>query len=255
MRTIVVTGSASGIGAAIRARLEAQGARVVGVDVKDAEVRGDLATPAGRAAAIAAVRAAVGGRLDGVVACAGLGPQVDAWDAIVSLNYFGAEATLAGLRDLLAAGDAPAAVAISSNSSSLPGADGPICAACLAGDEAEARRLAMAEGGHSAYAGSKRALALWVRRHAPGPDWAGTGIRLNAVAPGAVMTPLLREGLAHPLYGDAIRGFPIPTGGFGTADDIAAAVTFLLGPDARFFCGSVVFCDGGSDAMLRADAY
>ena len=46
MRTIVVTGSASGIGAAIRRRLEAGGARVVGVDLKDAEVRGDLATAA-----------------------------------------------------------------------------------------------------------------------------------------------------------------------------------------------------------------
>ena len=201
------------------------------------------------------MRAAVGDRLDGVVACAGLGPQVDAWDTIVSLDYFGARATLAGLRDLLAAGDAPAAVAISSNSSSLPGADGPICVACLADDETEARRLALAESGQAAYASSKRALALWVRRHAHTPDWAGTGIRLNAVAPGAVMTPLLRAGLAHPIYGDAIRGFPIPTGGFGTAEDVAATVGFLLGPDARFFCGSVVFCDGGSDAMLRPDAY
>ena len=37
------------------------------------------------------------------------------------------------------------------------------------------------------------------------------------------------------------------------ADELAAFVQFLLGPDARFFCGSVLFCDGGTDAQLRAD--
>jgi len=43
--------------------------------------------------------------------------------------------------------------------------------------------------------------------------------------------------LDHPMLGPAIRGFPIPTGGFGDPDDVAAAIVFLLGPDARFFCG------------------
>jgi NAD(P)-dependent dehydrogenase (short-subunit alcohol dehydrogenase family) len=255
MRTIAVTGAASGIGAAIRTRLQAGGARVIGVDLRDAEVIADLADPAGRAAGVAAVRKAAADRLDGVVACAGVGPQVEHRPTIVSLDYFGAQAVLDGLRAALAAGDRPAAVAVASNAVTLPGAAGAIAAACLAGDEAEARRLAATLDGHSCYAGAKRALACWVRRAAPGPAWAGAGIRLNAVAPGAVLTPLLQGGLDDPVYGPAIRGFPIPTGSFGGPDEIATVVEFLLGPGARFLCGSVVFCDGGTDALLRPDAF
>ena len=255
MQTIVVTGSASGIGRAVRARLERAGDRVIGIDLRDAEVIADLARPEGRAAAVAAVRAACDRRLDGLVACAGVGPQVEPWSTIVALDYFGAHALLEGLRGTLAAGDRPAAVAISSNSSTLPGAETPLVAACLAGDEAEARRLALALDGHRVYAGSKLALARWIRRNATTAAWAGAGIRLNAVAPGATETPLLQAGLDHPLYGPAIRSFPIPAGRFGTADEVAAAAVFLLGPEAAFCCGSVLFVDGGTDALLRPETY
>jgi NAD(P)-dependent dehydrogenase (short-subunit alcohol dehydrogenase family) len=253
MRTTAITGSASGIGAALRARLEAAGERVIGVDVRDAEVVADLGMPAGRATAVDEIRAAGGGRLDGLVACAGLGPHVEPCAAIVTVNFFGAQALLAGLRDVLAAGKRPAAVAVSSNSAALPDAESPLVDACLAGDEAEARRLASTLGGIPSYAGAKLALARWVRRHAPA--WAADGVRLNAIAPGAVQTPLLAGGLAHPVLGDAIRGFPIPLGGFGAPGDIAAAIAFLLGPDAAFCCGTVLVVDGGSDALLRPDAW
>ncbi len=253
MRVIAVTGSASGIGAALRTRLEGAGQRVLGVDLRDADVTADLGTPAGRTAAIAAIGAASGGGLDGLVACAGLGPQVEPWPTIVSVNYFGAQAVLAGLRETLTHGDQPAAVVVSSNSSTVPGADGPLVAACLDGDEAEARRLAAAAGGHPAYAGSKLALTRWMRRQAP--DWARLGVRLNAVAPGPVRTPLLEGGLAHPIYGPAIRNFPVPTGGFGTPEQVAAAIAFLLAPESAFCSGAVLFVDGGTDALLRPDQY
>jgi NAD(P)-dependent dehydrogenase (short-subunit alcohol dehydrogenase family) len=257
MRVIVVTGSASGIGAAVCERLRSDGARVIGVDLRAAEVTADLSDAAGRTHALDGVRAAAGGKLDGLVACAGLGPQVPDRARIVAVNYFGAVALLDGLRPLLAEGDAPAAVAISSNSSRIvPEGDGKLPAACLAGDEDQARRLATAADGSTVYAGSKLALARWVRRNAPGAGWAGSGIRLNAVAPGAVLTPLLQEGLDDAQLGPAIRGFPIPLGGgFGKPEQIAAAVTFLLGPDATFCCGSVLYADGGSDALVRGDAY
>lgn len=255
MGTIAITGSGSGIGAATRTRLEAAGHKVIGVDVRDAEVIADLASAPGRRAAIDAVRQRAGNRLDGLVACAGVGPQVEPWSTIVSINYFGAQVLLEGLRETLAAGSQPAAVAVSSNSAPLPGVDTPIVAACLAGDEEEARRLVMTFDGHHAYAGSKLALARWVRRNAPGPAWAGAGIRLNAVAPGAVMTPLLQGGLDHPAFGEAIRNFRVPLGGFGAPDQIAAMIAFLLGPDGSFCCGSMIFVDGGTDAMLRPDNF
>ena len=50
MRTVAITGSASGIGAATRTRLEAAGAHVIGIDLRDAEVIADLTTAGGRAA-------------------------------------------------------------------------------------------------------------------------------------------------------------------------------------------------------------
>jgi NAD(P)-dependent dehydrogenase (short-subunit alcohol dehydrogenase family) len=255
VRVIAISGSASGIGAATRSRLEARGDRVIGVDVRDAEVVADLASAHGRRAAIDAVRRLTERRLDGLVACAGVGPHTEPWSTIASLNYFGSCALLAGLRDALAAGTQAAAVAVSSNSAVLPGMDTQLVEACLAGDEDEARRVALSLDGHRSYGGSKLALARWVRRNAPGPDWAGTRIRLNAVAPGAVLTPLLQGGLDHPVFGDAIRGFPIPTGAFGAPDQIAAAIAFLLSPEASFCCGSVVFVDGGTDALLRPDTY
>jgi NAD(P)-dependent dehydrogenase (short-subunit alcohol dehydrogenase family) len=65
----------------------------------------------------------------------------------------------------------------------------------------------------------------------------------------------LQAGLDHPVLGPAIRAFPVPTGGPGAPADIAAAVAFLLGAEARYICGSVLFVDGGTDALIRGDQY
>ncbi len=255
MPHIAVTGSASGIGAAIAARLARDGSDVIGVDLRDATVIADLSTPEGRLAAIDGVREACGGGLDGLVACAGLGPHVTDHAAIASVNYFGAQELLVGLRRVLAATPEATAVVISSTSTTMPGSDSALVELCLGGDETEVRSLAATLTGSQVYAGSKLALTQWLRQAAPTADWAGAGIRLNAVAAGPVRTPLLEGGLSHAVYGPAIRNFPVPTGGYGAPDDIAAVVAFLLGPEARYVCGSVWFVDGGTDALVRGPRY
>lgn len=93
-----------------------------------------------------------------------------------------------------------------------------------------------------------------MRQHAVTDEWAGSGITLNVVAPGAIETPMLQATREDPTVGQFIDAFPIPVGRKGTAAELAAFVAFLLGPEARFFCGSVVYVDGGTDALLRADS-
>ena len=251
MGTIVITGSAGGIGQATRERLSRDGHEVIGVDIRDAEVIADLSTSEGRTEMIGAVAAASGGRIDGLVAGAGItGPDPK---QVVSINYFGAVATVAGLRPLLDQGTDPSAVAISSNSSTTV-VDLPdeLIEVCLNDDEAQARALADADPG-TAYATSKLALARWVRRTAGGSEWIGSGIRLNAVAPGLIDTPLVAENLDMIMnLGDV---YPIPIGRPGHPTEVANLLAFLLSPDASFFCGSVVFMDGGSDAALNADTW
>jgi NAD(P)-dependent dehydrogenase (short-subunit alcohol dehydrogenase family) len=249
MGTIAITGSAGGIGSATRARLEAAGHRVIGVDVRDAEVLADLSTPDGRDAMVAGVTEASGGSLDGLVAGAGI--SSDDSPLVISINYFGAVATLAGLRPLLARGTNPSAVAISSNSTTatVGGVVAEAVDACLAGDEAEAR-AAVGEG-FFGYPTAKLALARYVRRNAPSAEWIGAGIRLNAIAPGPIATPMTEPIGSFVLeMGD---DYPVPIGRLGTADEVAAVLAFLLSPDAGYVVGSLVYVDGGGDAAARAD--
>lgn len=251
MGTIAITGSAGGIGRATRERLEAAGHRVIGIDVRDAEILADLATPEGRVAMVAAVERESGGRLDGLVAGAGVMGGPDG-GVVVATNYFGAVATLTGLRPLLQQGEQPSAVAISSNSiTTQPGLAADLVEACLAGDEDAAVTAARERDALSSYPASKLALARWIRRHARTPEWAGAGIRLNAVAPGLIATPMTEDAMEFILGLGEV--FPIPLGRPGRPAEVASLLAYLLSPDASFFCGSIVFMDGGTDAALRAE--
>ena len=256
MRTYVVTGSASGIGAATRERLEKQGERVIGVDLHRSEIIADLGTPEGRDLAVERVQALSGGAIDGLVPCAGLCGLPDRpGSRLVAVNYFGTVDLLARLRPLLAVRGG-AAVAISSNSvTTQPGVPRALVEACIGGDETEARRVGDQAGSIAAYPATKIALARWVRRHAPTAEWIGAGITLNAIAPGMTDTAMIEEGRRDPLIGPLLDQFPLPVGRMGRPEEMAALISFLLGPDARFFVGSLLFNDGGTDALLRADDY
>jgi len=250
-RTIAVTGSASGIGAAVYRRFERSGARVIGIDLHDAEVVADLSDQAGRAQAVDGVSRRAEGRLDGAVACAGVGPHVVPTSLIAAVNLFGALSVLDGLLPLLAEGEAPAAVAVGSNSATLSPPDAELLRAMGEGDEAAAAARAAEVDGATVYGTSKLALTRALRRRAR--RWGEAGVRLNVVAPGPVDTPLLAGGLEDPVLGPLIEALPVPLGRRATPDEVAACIGFLLDPANGFVHGSVLFVDGGSDAMLVPD--
>src|SRR4051794_6376521 len=145
MSTHLVTGAASGLGAAVTPRLRERGERVVTVDLRDADFTADLGTAAGRDAAPGPPLELVGRPPAGLVPCAGVGRQVPDHALIASVNFFGAVAFLDGCLDSLAAGSPSAAVAISSNSTTIdPTVNADLVAAFLARDEEQARTLAAA---------------------------------------------------------------------------------------------------------------
>ncbi len=253
MGIYAITGGTTGIGAAITSQLEAKGDKVINIDIKEGDIIADLSKKEGRQNAIKGIHDLAPDGLDGFIPCAGLGPQIDNWPLIVSVNYFAARILTEGIKDLVAKKNG-SIVVIVSNSAALPGIDETLTTSLLEeNDEAKAHDIISKLDGTNAYAGSKQALTKWMRRTAT--QWANEGIRMNAVAPGATMTPLLQAGLDDPRYGQAIREFPVPQADFGTPEQIANVVVFLLSDAASFCCGSVFFVDGGTDALLRPDSF
>jgi NAD(P)-dependent dehydrogenase (short-subunit alcohol dehydrogenase family) len=252
--TAAITGSASGIGAAVRKRLERDGDRVIGVDLRDAEVVADLSAPEGRQRAIEAVCREAGGALDRLVLCAGLGTHVEDLAMIASVNYFGAVEVMDGLKEALAGRPGAAAVAVCSNSAQFgPFEKHPFVLALLEPNEAKARRLVAKENGFVAYGGSKHALCRAVRRRAK--PWGEAGVRLNGICPGATETPLLRGSIEHPVWGKGVAGLDIPLGRRAEPEEMAVVIAFLLGPEAGYVHGSLVYVDGGNDATMRPDRF
>ena len=251
MSVTAVTGSASGIGAAVCQQLREAGHTVIGIDRHQAEVNADLSTSEGRAKAAEQVIALSQGKLDGLVCCAGLGVTAPSSSLVVSVNYFGSTELIDLLHPALAQGNKPAITIIGSVAASQQATDPhPMIELMLNNDEKAARGLADELGQpHIAYAASKYALTVHCRRLAVKSG--STGVRLNIVAPGAVETPLHEASKNDPRFGEAVRNFIAPIGRNGHPSEIADAVSFLQSSQASFVHGSVLYVDGGMDAMIR----
>lgn len=254
MRTYAMTGGATGIGAELKRQLLAQGHTVISVDIKEGDIVADLSTQAGRQAAIDGVTELAPDGLDGFIPCAGLPPVAKPLSLIARVNFFAVIATVEGLRGLLEKKKG-SVLFVSSNSAPMIATDDTFVQTCLAGDEDAACREIDARDGHTAYAGSKRAITVWMRRHVV--EYAAAGVRINAVAPGITMTPLADLVLADEVFGGAMKEFGdmVPVGNTAQPDQIANVMRFMLSEEASYVCGSVFFVDGGSDAMLRADDF
>ena len=236
-RLAVVTGAASGIGAAAARRLSAEGATLCLVD-RDASglatiaaelgakaVCSDVAAPGAAERAIAEL-----GGLDVLVTAAGIIHRLSAdetsdedWDEALAVNLTG---TFRFCRAAVPAMRSRGGGAIVTIGSGWGLVAGPRAAA---------------------YAATKAAVVNLTRALAI--DHGGDGIRANCVCPGDVDTPLLRAELAQ-LGEDAAAGLRAsaaarPLGRVGTPEEVAAAVAWLASADAGFITGTTLVVDGG----------
>ena len=255
MGLYAMTGGASGIGAKFREQMLAAGHAVISVDVKEGDIIADLSTTEGRQAAIDGIHERAPDGLDGFIPCAGLSGAAPV-AAMAGVNFFAVVATVEGLRDLLAKKRGSVLIVSSSSAAMVAPDDEPLVQAYLRGDEeAAVAELEARNDASAVYASSKRAIAIWMRRNAA--DYARGGVRMNAVAPGMTLTPMMDEILDHETMGETTRAYgeTLPTGGPGQPEQIANAMTFLISPAAEFVCGSVFFVDGGADTLIRPDNF
>jgi NAD(P)-dependent dehydrogenase (short-subunit alcohol dehydrogenase family) len=236
-RRLVVSGGASGIGAATCAIAARDGASIVVLD-RDAS-RVDPAIASGiacdvtdEAAVIAAVDEAcvlLGGAPDGVLCAAGVYDVVPSLDItaqrfldVLSVNTLGSFLVAReSVRHMASDGVSGAVVLIAS----------------MASESGDLREPA------AHYAASKGAIVSMTRQLAV--EWAELGVRVNAVSPGVIRTPMLRL-TDDPEATSTYLATSVPLHRLGEADDVAQACLYLLGPAASYITGAVVPVDGGA---------
>jgi NAD(P)-dependent dehydrogenase (short-subunit alcohol dehydrogenase family) len=221
--TIVVTGGASGIGAAICTSLEAAGWPVTAADV--AEVRGVAALDVRDENSWVALMAGID-RLAGVVNCAGIRTHaliedmtLREWRDVLDTNLTGTFlGTRAAFRKMRSQDCAGSVVNVASIAAFVP-----------------TPRVAH-------YVASKGGVVQFTKAAAleGGPH----GIRVNAVAPGPTMTPLVAAHVSDPGAVEAV-GARIPLGRMGVPEDVAGVVAFLFSEAAGYLNGVTIPVDGG----------
>ncbi len=241
---VLVTGAASGIGRASAELFATMGAHVVACDVDahrgeatvadlreaghDAVFKAADVTDGHAVAALVAFAVDAYGRLDCAANCAGVGggdaltheyPD-DRWDRIVSINLRGTWLAMRReIEAMLAKGNGGAVV----NVSSTLGVRGSPMA--------------------SAYSAGKHGVVGLTRTAAI--EYAPAGIRVNAVCPGAIDTPMMDETFERfPGFREALLGF-VPMGRMGRPDEVAAAIAWLCSDAASFVTGECLAVEGG----------
>jgi NAD(P)-dependent dehydrogenase (short-subunit alcohol dehydrogenase family) len=247
-KVALVTGAASGIGSACALRFAQEGATVVGLDLTEmGDTRwteaervapahlavADVRSEASVAAAVAAARARFG-RIDVVVNSAGVaggGPahlvSEEEWERVLGVNLKGTFLVCKHVLPVMLEQGAGSVV----NVASIEGLEG-------------------CEGG-SAYNASKGGVVLLTRNLAL--DYGRRGIRVNAICPGFIDTPMLRQVLEAPGL-EEYRTRIIDThqlGRLGRPEEIANAVLFLASDESSFVTGHALVVDGGYTAGHR----
>jgi NAD(P)-dependent dehydrogenase (short-subunit alcohol dehydrogenase family) len=254
MRNIIISGSASGIGQACREKFETMGDRVIGIDIRDAQIIADLATRDGRQQAIAQVLENTDNAVDGLILSAGVSGMQHPGDFTVSLNYFGSVDLFDGLRPAMEGRPNACAIGLVSNSSQFDiDYEDPMVLALLEGDEDKCREMIVELDRGAGYRYAKHALARAIRRRAS--EWGPLGVRINAIVPGMTETPMVASLKEDPEVGPMLDMLPIPLGRRGTAAEMAGVITFMLSEDASYVHGMMMWVDGGTDAAIRPDRF
>lgn len=219
-RTAIVTGAASGIGAAIAALLRAEGWAVAGVDLSgDADHVADVSDPAAVSDVVDRI-----GDVDALVSAAGhyditpiSGITADALHRMLRVHLGGLRNTARAVLPGMLSRGSGSIVAVTSE-------------------------LAIGGGdGDAHYAAAKGAIIGLVRSLAA--EVAGRGVRVNAVAPGPTDTPLLA---ADSPWREPAYLATLPNRRLTRPDEIARVVRFLVGDDATYCTGEVISPNGGA---------
>jgi len=253
MSYAVITGAASGIGAEVRKRLEAQGYEVIGIDLRNTEVTADLSTSDGREKAVAETLDRTGGKIDRLLLAAGLGGHLEDGALVARVNYFGALALLDGFKDALAVSKGRCVVIGSNSAQMRPVDETPMVLAMMEEDESKTMDIIGDMHAAMVYAGSKHSITRAARHRAA--DWGAAGIQLNVIAPGPTETPMLQGVKDHPTISKSLEMIPIPQNRFALVEEIGGVIEFMFSDTASHMHGSVIYVDGGSDAQVRPDRF